>query len=78
MDEYKPRRKAYVSTRWGYEAVTTMISVKIPVALVDGIDRLIQAGLFQSRSDALREAIRMLLVKYGEVALKREPRQVYG
>jgi Arc/MetJ-type ribon-helix-helix transcriptional regulator len=68
----------FVNARWGYEAATTVISVKIPAAFIDGIDKLIYAGLFQSRSDALREAIRLLLMKYSEVVFERKPKHTTG
>lgn len=40
-----------------------LVTVKLPKALVEGIDELIQAGLYQSRSAAIRTAVRELLRK---------------
>jgi Arc/MetJ-type ribon-helix-helix transcriptional regulator len=40
------------------------ITVKIPEYLLRMIDRLVEEGLFYSRSDAVREAVRMLVDKY--------------
>jgi Arc/MetJ-type ribon-helix-helix transcriptional regulator len=38
--------------------------VKIPEYLLRMIDRLVEEGVFYSRSDAVREAVRMLVDKY--------------
>lgn len=38
--------------------------MKLPIALIDKLDQLINAGYFQNRSDAIREAIRRLLSEY--------------
>ena len=54
---YETKRSTYVST-------TKVVSVKLPIALIDKLDRLINAGYFQNRSDAIREAIRKLLSEY--------------
>jgi Arc/MetJ-type ribon-helix-helix transcriptional regulator len=40
------------------------ISVKLPEYLIREIDRLVKDGVFYSRSDAVREAVRMLVDKY--------------
>jgi len=40
------------------------ISVKLPEYLLKEIDRLVNEGIFYSRSDAVREAVRMLVNKY--------------
>jgi Arc/MetJ-type ribon-helix-helix transcriptional regulator len=40
------------------------ITVKLPEYLVKAIDRLVEVGVFYSRSDAVREAVRMLMDKY--------------
>jgi len=47
-----------------YTSVSTIVSVHIPVQLLQRIDELIQKGYFQNRSDALREAIRRLVRDY--------------
>jgi len=74
----KQRRYVYVNTRWGYDATTTVISVKIPITFLELIDKLIQIGLFQNRSDAIREAIRLLILRYHEVVYGGRPRQTPG
>ncbi|RLE61455.1 MAG: hypothetical protein DRJ35_00505 [Thermoprotei archaeon] len=61
---YETRRSSYVST-------TKVVSVKLPVALIDKLDQLINAGYFQNRSDAIREAIRRLLSNYREYNSRR-------
>lgn len=38
-----------------------VITVKVPKAYIDELDELIKAGLFPSRSEAIRVAIRDLL-----------------
>ncbi|MGC8849879.1 MAG: ribbon-helix-helix domain-containing protein [Candidatus Bathyarchaeia archaeon] len=40
-----------------------LVTVKLPKALVEGIDELIKAGFYQSRSAAIRTAVRELLRK---------------
>lgn len=57
----------YVTVRDGYSCVARVISVKLPIRLLQGVDRLIEEGYFQNRSDAFREAVRRLLVSYREM-----------
>lgn len=40
-----------------------VVSVKLPERLIDGIDQLVKGGLYTSRSDAIRTAVRDLLTK---------------
>ncbi|MCC6050716.1 MAG: ribbon-helix-helix domain-containing protein [Thermofilum sp.] len=58
------RGSVYVTRREDYTAVTRVVSVKLPVGLVDALDELIEEGFFQNRSDAVREAVRRLIVEY--------------
>ncbi|MCI4408043.1 MAG: type II toxin-antitoxin system ParD family antitoxin [Thermofilum sp.] len=57
----------YVTERGDYTSITKIVSVKLPVGLIDALDELIQRGYFQNRSDAIREAIRKLLTNYREL-----------
>jgi Arc/MetJ-type ribon-helix-helix transcriptional regulator len=43
------------------------ISLRLPKAVIDEIDKLVELGLFQSRSDFIREAIRLYIMKYGDL-----------
>ena len=63
----------YITRRKDYTAVTKVISVKLPVRLIEVIDELIREGYFQNRSDAVREAVRRLIVAY-----EREGRLMLG
>lgn len=38
-----------------------LVTVKLPKALVEGLDDLVEAGMYQSRSAAIRSAVRDLL-----------------
>ncbi len=38
-----------------------LVTVKLPKALIEGLDELIESGLYQSRSAAIRTAVRELL-----------------
>jgi hypothetical protein len=49
------------SLPWGSQM--RLVTVKLPKALVEGIDELIKAGFYQSRSAAIRTAVRELLRK---------------
>jgi len=40
-----------------------LVTVKLPEALVEGIDELVGAGLYPSRSSAIRSAVRDMLKK---------------
>ena len=40
-----------------------MVSAKFPEKLVNGLDQLVREGLYTSRSDAIRVAVRDLLLK---------------
>lgn len=65
----------YITRREDYTAVTRVISVKLPVGLVEQLNELVEKGFFQNRSDAVREAVRLLLAKYKET---RVPQPVPG
>lgn len=67
----------YVTTRGDYTSVTKVISVKLPVGLIEALDNLIEKGYFQNRSDAIREAIRKLLSNYREMDLGRLDRGLH-
>jgi len=40
-----------------------LVTVKLPEALVEGLDKLVDAGLYPSRSAAIRSAVRDMLKK---------------
>jgi len=46
-------------------AKSRMISLYIPVTLLNRLDDLVSRGYFNDRSEAIREAIRQLLKGYG-------------
>lgn len=43
------------------------LSIKVPCGYVMAMDRLVRAGLFPSRSEVAREALRRMLSEYAEV-----------
>lgn len=55
--------KSHVTNRPGYRSRTVVLSVKLPLQLVEEIDRLIEDGLFQSRSDLIRYAVRKVVAE---------------
>lgn len=40
-----------------------LVTVKLPEALIEGLDELIRAGMYPSRSAAIRAAVRDMLKK---------------
>jgi len=40
-----------------------LVTVKLPEALIEGLDQLIKSGLYPSRSAAIRTAVRDMLKK---------------
>lgn len=46
------------------ETVSVVFTVKVPQALMLKVDELIARGFFLNRSDAVREALRKLIVMY--------------
>jgi len=42
------------------------ISFRLPKNLIEEIDKIVEQGLFQSRSDFVREAIRFYIIKLRE------------
>ena len=54
----------YVVRRRGYVARTRVVSVKLPVSVIEQVDGLVSRGFYQNRSDVIREAIRRLLSDY--------------
>jgi hypothetical protein len=54
------------------------VTAHIPVTIVERIDTLIEKGLFENRSDFVREAVRRLLIEYEKMFLHKEPQPVLG
>jgi Arc/MetJ-type ribon-helix-helix transcriptional regulator len=44
--------------------MTTQIAVKLPDGLVQAVDRMVDAGAFESRSDAVRRALQGVLAEH--------------
>jgi len=44
---------------------TVVVSFHLPKSLLEEIDKLVEKGLFQNRSEVVRAAIRELLSEYG-------------
>ena len=40
-----------------------LVTVKLPEAILEGLDELVKAGMYQSRSAAVRAAVRDMLKK---------------
>jgi Arc/MetJ-type ribon-helix-helix transcriptional regulator len=40
-----------------------LVTVKLPEALIEGLDELVRAGMYASRSSAIRSAVRDMLKK---------------
>jgi Arc/MetJ-type ribon-helix-helix transcriptional regulator len=51
------------------------ISFRLPKKLIEEIDRIVEQGMFQSRSDFVRQAIRYYLIKLQET---EKPKPVMG
>jgi len=49
------------------EAESEIISLRLPKHLIESLDILVMAGIYQNRADAMREAIRLVLTKYQDV-----------
>jgi Arc/MetJ-type ribon-helix-helix transcriptional regulator len=47
------------------------ISFRLPKNLIEEIDRVVEQGMFQSRSDFVREAIRFYIIKLREAQRPR-------
>lgn len=55
------------------KAKSVLLQVKVPENVIVALDRLIEAGVFRSRSEAVAEGIRRVLIAYsslgGELSL---------
>ena len=60
------------------EEKMVLISVHIPRRMLEGLDELAKSGLFPSRSEAIRVAVRDLLIKEREKRVRREVGTVVG
>ena len=47
------------------------ISFRLPKNLIEEIDKVVEQGMFQSRSDFVREAIRFYIIKLREAQRPR-------
>jgi len=59
----------------GKESGLTVISIKIPMKMLEEIDRAVLEEGFKSRSEFIRTAIRELLAKIEELRLRRALRR---
>jgi len=48
------------------------VTFRLPKAVIDEIDRLVELGFFQSRSDFIREAIRLYIMKYSDLQKSKD------
>lgn len=55
-----------------------IISLKMPVAVVRDLDKLVEKKIFSSRSEAVRQAVRELLTKYQRHLGRGEPKPLVG
>lgn len=55
-----------------------LLTVKVPEHYLEAIDELVKQGIYYNRSDAVRDAIRRLLIMYrrNNVATQREKSNV--
>lgn len=58
-------------------ADTVLLQVRISSALVKRIDELCNEGLFRNRSEALSDAIRLLLAKYSRTTPEARATALY-
>jgi Arc/MetJ-type ribon-helix-helix transcriptional regulator len=54
------------------------IAVRIPDEHLETLDRAVKAGTFESRADAIRQALKRLLAELREQEIAREYRDAYG
>lgn len=48
----------------GVKGRGAQVTINIPRAILSQLDELISKGYFRNRSDAIREAVRLLILKY--------------
>jgi Arc/MetJ-type ribon-helix-helix transcriptional regulator len=46
------------------------VSLRLPKRVIEEVDRVVSEGMFQSRSDFIREAIRQYLIRLNEKSPK--------
>lgn len=51
-----------------------LISVHLPIWMLNKLERLVKLGIFPSRSEAIRVAIHLLLTRYSEEELRKKGR----
>ena len=52
-----------------------LISLHVPAATLVALDELVRRGIFPNRSEAIRHALRELLLYYTEVKVERKPQE---
>lgn len=50
------------------------VSLRLPKRIIEEVDKVVSEGMFQSRSDFIREAIRQYLIRLNE----KSPKPVMG
>ena len=66
MSRYEKRQELKIENPRTY-----IVSFHIPRALLDALDRLVEAGVFNNRSEAIRTALYKLLMEHNEFAERR-------
>jgi len=51
---------------------TILLQVRVPERIVKELDKLIELGIFKSRSEAVAESLRKLLLEYSKLASEEE------
>ena len=53
------------------DRMTTTVAIRLPDELVDGVDRLVAADRYSTRTDVIRSAVEALLTAHREAELDR-------
>jgi len=51
---------------------TVLLQVRVPERIVKELDKLIELGVFRSRSEAIAESLRKLLLEYSKIVSEEE------
>ncbi len=52
-----------------YRKHMAMVSVRLSDELNDELDRMVEEGVFKDKTDAMHEAVRLLMLKYQDFKL---------
>jgi len=70
VESEKPKEKQEESKKKKKKEPMELVSVHLPLRMLDALDEMVRRGMYPNRSEAIRDALAKLLMNYKDVLQK--------